>query len=115
MNKKGLRAQKKRSASQEASVAKRYSGRLTPASGALDTKGDVRVVGDSRWECKYTTSKSYSLKLEDLLALEDAASAGEVPLFQLEFQVGHPHKSYVVLREEDYAALRREVEGDQDD
>jgi hypothetical protein len=46
------------------------------------------------------------LKLESLTKLEQEASAGEVPVFEIEFQGVFPHKRYVVLRDEDYQALK---------
>lgn len=113
-----LRAMKKRSEEQEKRVARLQGGRVTPASGALSgAKGDVRQRGRHRIECKYTTKKSYSIKLDELLKIEGEASAGELSLLHLEFQGVSPSKRYVILREDDYQSLMEDAENgrNQDD
>ena len=75
-----------RAVKQEKETAKRLRGRLTPASGAKDEKGDVRVKRIARVECKTTKHKSFSVTLETVRAIEEAAlSGGEVPILLVEF------------------------------
>lgn len=98
----------KRSKDQEKRAARRYGGSRTAASGALDEKGDVRVHGVMRIECKYTAAKSFTLKREELEKIEkEAIAAGEMPVFEIEFQNHHPKRRFVVLREEDFDELNR--------
>lgn len=88
----------KRSAKQEKTAAKRTGGRVTPGSGNQPgIKGDVRVEGSARIECKCTTAKSYSLKLVDLMKIEEAADRDENPVLEIEFQGIHPKRRYVVI------------------
>jgi len=87
----------KRSRKQEKRLARDLGGRVQPASGAGSAKGDVRVAGDVRAECKLTRAKSFNLKLSDLEKIEGEASGEEMPLLHLEFQGVSPHKKYVVL------------------
>lgn len=75
-----------RSRSQEKELAYRVGGKTTPASGALDVKGDVRVKGVMRIEAKTTQHKSFSLTREMLRKIEDAGLAsGELPAMEIEF------------------------------
>lgn len=60
-------------------------------------EGDARARGERIVECKETTAKSYTLKLDTLLKLEAEARAGERPIFQIEFQGVHPFKRFEVL------------------
>lgn len=90
----------RRSRKQEAEVAARLGGRLTIASGALDTKGDVRVKRVMRVECKTTTKKSFSVTREMLGKIEEAAlSAGEVPAMVIEFLTpkGKPESACAIV------------------
>lgn len=88
----------KRSRQQEKKAAKRTGGRLTPGSGNQPgAKGDVRVLGSARIECKCTTAMSFRLKLEDLMKIERAGESGENPILEIEFQGVHPNRRYVVL------------------
>ena len=95
--KRGKTNSQKRSRLQEKRAASRIGGRVQPASGAGQAKGDVRDVGRIRMECKFTRAKSYSLKLEELKKIEREAGSGEQPIFEIEFQGIHPHERYVVL------------------
>lgn len=83
----------KRSARQEKEVAQRLV-RVVRGSGRLIEKGDVRVKGLVRVECKTTTAKSYRILLDDLkkLALY-AGGAGEIPVFLIEFIDQHGKKN----------------------
>lgn len=75
-----------RAKKQEREVAKRLSGRLTPASGAKDEKGDVRIPRVARIECKTTKHKSFSVTLEMAQKIEEAALSGaEMPVLLVEF------------------------------
>lgn len=94
---KGKTNSQKRSRQQEKRAAKRIGGRVQPASGAGQAKGDVRLEGHTRMECKFTRAKSYSLKLEELKKIEREAGPGEQPVFEVEFQCVYPHERYVVL------------------
>jgi hypothetical protein len=61
-------------------------------------------------ECKETTRKSFSLKLEELMKIEKEARGGEQPLFEVQFQGVHPVKTYVVLPVSEYQAMVDELE-----
>lgn len=101
-----------RSLQQEKKAAQRYGARRQPGSGAMKgAKSDFRAAGELRGECKETTKKSFSLKLEELLKLEGEARAGELPLFEVQFQGVVPHKTYVVIPAEEFASLLEEVRG----
>lgn len=81
-----LTASHKRSKKQEKGLAARVGGRLTPASGARDVKGDVRVKGIMRIEAKTTKRRSFSVTLDMIHQIEDAAvSTGEMPVIIVEF------------------------------
>lgn len=76
----------RRAPKQEREIALRIGGKLTPASGAKDIKGDVRVKGISRIECKTTKHKSFSVSLAMLARLEESAlSCAEMPAIIIEF------------------------------
>ena len=88
----------RRSKKQEQSAAKRHGARRQKGSGAMDhAKGDFRDPGKVRGECKFTRAKSFSLKLADLMKLEEQATLGERPVFEIEFQGQQPVMRYVVL------------------
>jgi len=71
---------------QEKSKAKNLGGVVVKGSGCGYTKGDVRVEGLLRLECKCTTKKSFSITHEILDKIEDAAcSAGELPFVEVAF------------------------------
>lgn len=75
-----------RSRKQEKEVARRIGGNTTLASGALAEKGDVRLKGVARIECKTTMNKSFSVTREMVEKIENAAlSAGELPALVIEF------------------------------
>lgn len=76
----------KRAPKQEKEIAALTKGRLTPRSGAGDVKGDVRLKGIARIECKTTKNKSFSVTLDMVEKLEmEAALSGELPVFVIEF------------------------------
>ena len=102
---------KKRSKVQERKAAKSYGGRVQPASGALaGAKGDFREKGVVRGECKLTRKESFSLKLKELLKVEKEATGVETPLFEVLFDGVYPKRRYVVLRAEDYIAMKNNIE-----
>lgn len=75
-----------RAKQQEKETAKLLRGALTPASGALEVKGDVRVKRIARIECKTTKNKSFPLTMELIRKIEDAAiPSDEVPVLLVEF------------------------------
>ena len=87
---------------QEQNTAKEYGGYTTPKSGAGDIKGDVRVKGKYRIECKCTIKKSYALNKEYLRKFtEQAAALAEDPIMQLHFIDEHGHKEdgYIIMPE----------------
>jgi len=71
---------------QEKERAKKLGGRRVKGSGCGVEKGDVRVEGILRLECKNTTKKSFSITQEMIEKIENAAIAsGEVPAIEVEF------------------------------
>jgi hypothetical protein len=76
----------KHSPKQEKRIAKQVGGYRTPGSGSKKQKGDVRIKGLLRVECKATSRKSFSVTREMLIKIEDAVGAtGELPILQVEF------------------------------
>ena len=74
---------------QEAGIAKRIGGRITPGSGSGDEKGDVRLKGFVRVEAKTTKNASFSITADILKKLDDATfGSGEVPILQVELCLG---------------------------
>lgn len=101
---------KRRAPKQERELAKALGGSLTPASGAKAVKGDVRIKGFARVEAKCTRNKSFSVTLDILEKIEDAAAScadGEVPVLHVEFldPAGRRIKGLYVLREVDAEEL----------
>ncbi len=83
----------RRAPRQEREIAKNLRGTLTPASGAKDTKGDVRIKGVVRIEAKTTKNKSFSVTLDMVNKLETAATGvAEMPVFIIEFNDGNGRK-----------------------
>lgn len=89
-----------RSKKQEKALALRVGGRRTPASGALSEKGDVRRKGVVRIEAKTTKNKSFSVTLDMIQKIEDAAlPCGELPIIVVEFitENGKPLREVAVV------------------
>jgi hypothetical protein len=89
-----------RSPRQEKEIAKRIGGRVTRGSGCGNEKGDVRVKGVVRLEAKTTMAKSFSVTLEMIGKIEDAAvCSGELPVLVVEFlnPEGKPVASATVM------------------
>lgn len=83
----------RRSRKQEKELATRLGGRQTAASGSKDEKGDVRLKGIIRVEAKTTMHKSFSVTLEMIKQIEDAALASdEMPVIVIEFNDSRGHK-----------------------
>lgn len=79
----------RRAPKQEKALAKRFGGAVTPASGARDVKGDVRVKKLLRIEAKTTKNKSFSVTLDMVQKIEQAAAmSGEMPAMVIEFNDG---------------------------
>lgn len=76
----------RRAPKQEKQLALRFAGRTTVASGSKDEKGDVRVKGALRIEAKTTKNKSFSVTLDMVRKIEEAALAcDELPAMVIEF------------------------------
>lgn len=83
----------KRSVKQESELAKELRGRRTPGSGSKSVKGDVRCKGILRVEAKTTKNKSFSVTLDMIHKIEEAAlSTDEVPAIVVEFNDGNGRK-----------------------
>ena len=107
---RAIRENIKTSQRQEARVAKREGGRRQAGSGSRPGyEGDVRKIGAYRGECKFTSAKSFTLKLEVLKKLEMQANYGELPGLDIEFQGGAQPWRYVVLPEWAYEMLMKEA------
>lgn len=79
----------RRSRKQEKELAGRIGGRQTAASGSKDEKGDVRLKRVVRIEAKTTKHKSFSVTLDMIRQIEDAAlSSDEMPIIAIEFNDG---------------------------
>lgn len=96
----------RRSQEQERKAASRYGMRTQPGSGNKSrAKGDLHKEGDRRGECKFTRSKEYKLKLDELMKIESEAKGPEIPFMEVEFQGVFPHKRFVVLDSRHFEAL----------
>lgn len=85
---KKLDSSKRYSKKQESNLAKRFGGRVTAGSGNKLEKGDVRVEGILRIEAKCTKNKSFSVTLDMINKIKEAAlsaSPSEVPAIQITF------------------------------
>jgi hypothetical protein len=79
----------RRSRKQEKELATRLGGRKTAASGSKAEKGDVRVRGVLRIEAKTTKHKSFSVTLDMIEQIEQAALVSdELPCIVIEFNDG---------------------------
>lgn len=108
--KKGRSDAQRRSKDQEKRAARRYGGKVQAGSGTSSrAKGDFVDSGVLRGECKETTRKSFSLKVEELMKIEKEARGDELPLFEVEFQGVFPRRTYAIVPASQYQALRDEV------
>ena len=90
----------RRSRKQEKEIAERLGGRRTAASGSKDEKADIRVRGVLRIEAKTTKHKSFSVTLDMINQVEEAAlSCAETPAILIEFldAQGKPIKEVAVV------------------
>lgn len=79
----------RRAVKQESELAKRVKGIQTAASGSREVKGDVRKRGVMRIEAKTTKNKSFSVTLDMVRKIMDAAvGSAEVPVIVVEFNDG---------------------------
>jgi hypothetical protein len=82
-----------RSKKQEKELSVRLSATLTPASGAKALKGDLRQKGVVRIEAKTTKNKSFSVTLDMIRKIEEAALPyDEMPVIVIEFNDGNGRK-----------------------
>lgn len=84
---------------QERENARRYGGRVTVGSGNRVEKGDVRVKGKLRMECKSTKHASFSVTRDMLEKIErEAGMAGEIPALVVRFlEGGHTSDELAVV------------------
>ena len=76
----------RRSRKQEKSLAERLGGRVTAGSGNQMEKGDVRIKGVLRIEAKTTKNRSFSVTLDMVEKIEQAAATGaELPVIAIDF------------------------------
>ena len=78
-----------RSKVQEKELASRIGGKTTKRSGGGSEKGDVRLRGWTRIECKTTKRSTFSVNSGMIDKIEQAAmSAGELPVIHIELEEG---------------------------
>lgn len=78
---------KRVSVAQERRSAESMGGRRQSGSGAKNhARGDGRVPGKFRFENKFTTAASFSMKLKDLRKLRSECAGLEQPVFEVEFR-----------------------------
>ena len=79
----------RRAPKQEEKLSIRFKGVKTPASGSREIKGDVKVPKLLRIEAKTTKNASFSVTLDMVRKIEEAAlSSGEMPAIVVEFNDG---------------------------
>ena len=94
----------KRAPKHEKAVAKRIKGKRVPGSGIGRRKGDVRIEGVCRIECKNTQAKSFSVTRKMLDTVEHAAICNdEIPMVQIEFLDKQGNKEYGCVVVPDWA------------
>lgn len=115
MNPKSRRRASKK---QEIKLAEAVGGRVQPGSGCVPgCKGDFRVPGRLLGEAKYTTKKSYSIKLHDLLKLKAECQGLEQPVLALEFKDDSLRTlaKYVIIPQVYWEELIEEKDGEADE
>ena len=93
---------------QEREVNKRFSAWATAGSGNKTTKGDGRVKGKLRIECKATSKKSYSLKKDDWLRIrENAQGLNESVMYVVDFldEDGEPELELITVDVREFGPL----------
>lgn len=90
---KNLSKSHHRARKQELEVANRIKGKVIAGSGCGHVKGDVRLPGVARIECKTTKNKSFPVTLAMVEKLEEAVlGSGEMPILVIEFNDGEGNK-----------------------
>jgi len=106
---KGLKKAKKTSQKQEVDIAAELGGTTQPGSGnQRGAKGDVRKKGELRVEAKFTTARSFSLKLDELYKISGECGLGERPVFVIDFLepgTRKPKDRFAVIHFEDLKEL----------
>jgi hypothetical protein len=94
----------------ELRVERTFKGKLVPASGSGPmAKGDVRTE-DELIEVKYTTQKSYSLRVADLdKHVRISTLASLRPVYDIEFDKGGHSSFYVVMPELEYLCMKAQI------
>lgn len=69
---------------QEGRVARKIGGRTVAGSGCGSEKGDVRIEGVVRVECKSTKNKSFPITRKLIEKISKEASGTEVPVIQVD-------------------------------
>jgi len=108
---------KRRARTQERRIAEDIEGRRQPGSGNQDhAKGDVRKKGHLRVEAKYTRSKQFILKREELDKIHGECTGGEKPAFQIDFlnpTTNRREDAWVAIPYEDWKELLDAARKDQ--
>lgn len=114
MDARQSRRGKRISLQQEKSTAADLGGRTTTGSGAAKFSGggDVRVMGKTRVECKYTEKDTYNLKFKELEKLrKQAIKHLEYPVFQFAFrETSGRFTRYAVIQWDETEAPRTALE-----
>lgn len=85
---------------QEKKNARAFGARRTISSGSTPfDKGDVKIRGELRMECKSTESASYGLKRAELEQLASQAKDDEIPVFVIEFRGDRPTEYAVIPKD----------------
>jgi Holliday junction resolvase len=88
---------------QERAAAKRFQGRITPASGSRHLKGDV-LSRRFLIECKTTSKRSIALNRDWIdKMIEYTSGDGRIPILEIEFQESATHSRrllYVVCADD---------------
>jgi hypothetical protein len=81
----------RRSQLQELKIERDTGARRQKASGATPfAKGDNRLVGKLRIEAKFTTARSFSLKLSDIDKIRMEALSSQVEDWVMQVEFGRP-------------------------
>lgn len=100
---------KRQAQKQERRIAEDIGGKRQPGSGnQVHAKGDVRKKNFLRGEAKYTRSKQYILKREELDKISGECEGAEKPFMQIDFchaATNRVEDSWVVIPYEDWKDL----------
>jgi hypothetical protein len=112
-NKNGKANAYVRAPKQEKETVARFGGQATPASGARFYKGDARVKGIARIECKSTSADSFRVTKGMFETVSRAGKLNdEVPVMVIEFLnvKGQPEAELSVIRTSDLQELINRVQ-----